>query len=74
MPSWLKQVTYLTSVVVGISATIFPQYQTILLGVSTFLAGYATTHPSDVAPEPSATAVAELALQLQQQIAAVKKT
>jgi len=50
MPSWLKSATYILSVATGIIAAAQPQYAVILIPVSTFLAGFATTHPSDVPP------------------------
>jgi hypothetical protein len=50
MPSWLKTLTYVASVACSIAANVFPMYHTPLLCASTGLLGWATTHPSDVAP------------------------
>jgi len=51
MSNWLRQATYLGSVICGIAAAFVPSISVPLIGVSTFLAGYATTHPDDkVAP------------------------
>ena len=82
MPSWLKQVTYLASVVCGVVAAAQPQYSVFLIPAATFLAGYATTHPSDtsgsaVAVQPASTAAvenlkAQLKAQLEAQLAKVK--
>lgn len=59
MPKWLRQVTYIASVGLGIASQFFPQFSTPLIGLSTFLAGYATTFASDtkngdIKPEPKA--------------------
>ena len=73
MPSWLKQATYLASVLCGVVAAAQPQYAIFLVPASTFLAGYATTHPNDVAPKPSPESVANLSIQLQKQLEDMKK-
>ena len=61
MPSWLKQATYLASTLAGVAAAAFPPYAIYLIPLSTFLAGFATTHPSDaLATQPDPNAVAKL--------------
>jgi hypothetical protein len=47
MPKWIKSVTYLASIACSTIALSKPQYASFLVPLSTFLAGYATTHPSD---------------------------
>jgi hypothetical protein len=74
LPSWLKSATYILSTISGIAATAFPAYSVYLIPLSTFLAGLATTHPSDVAQStPDPDAVAKLAAKVQAQVAANKK-
>jgi hypothetical protein len=73
MPTWLKQATYLASVICGVVAATQPQYAVFLIPAATFLAGYATTHPSDAvatAPKASTAAVANLQAQIQAQLQA----
>jgi hypothetical protein len=75
VPSWLKSATYIASVITGLAATALPMYAVYLIPASTFLAGFATTHPSDATPTTPAdpNAVADLVAKIQAQIALNKK-
>jgi hypothetical protein len=73
-PNWLKSATYLASTIAGIAGTAFPVYAIYLIPLSTFLAGFATTHPNDYIPttvDPNA--VKKLTAQIQAQLAANEK-
>jgi len=79
MPSWLRQATYLLATACGSAAPFVPAPYTMVMTIAAaFLAGLATTHPSDTAngnvaiPKPSPEAVANLAAQLQAQVITLK--
>ena len=70
MPSWFKQATYIASTGAALAATLLPQYSIVLVSLSTFLAGLATTHPADSqALSTQSQAVKDLTAQLLSKVA-----